>query len=45
MIFSRRAFSLVELLLAVFILGIGIIGISALFPAGIDTRPNKWRQY
>ena len=35
MIFSRRAFSLVELLLAVFILGIGIIGISALFPAGI----------
>jgi len=35
MISSRRAFSLVELLLAVFILGIGIIGISALFPAGI----------
>ncbi len=35
MILSRRAFSLVELLLAVFILGIGIIGISALFPAGI----------
>ncbi|MSR45429.1 MAG: hypothetical protein EXS15_08820 [Phycisphaerales bacterium] len=35
---SRRAtlgFSLVELLLAVFILGIGFIGISALFPAGI----------
>ncbi len=32
---TRRAFSLVELLLAVFILGIGIIGISALFPAGI----------
>jgi len=32
---DRRAFSLVELLLAVFILGIGIIGISALFPAGI----------
>lgn len=32
---KRRAFSLVELLLAVFILGIGIIGISALFPAGI----------
>jgi len=31
----RRAFSLVELLLAVFILGIGLIGISALFPAGI----------
>jgi len=32
---DHRAFSLVELLLAVFILGIGIIGISALFPAGI----------
>jgi len=32
---TRRAFSLVELLLAVFILGIGLIGISALFPAGI----------
>lgn len=32
---TRRAFSLVELLLAVFILGIGIIGISALFPVGI----------
>ncbi len=32
---ARRAFSLVELLLAVYILGIGIIGISALFPAGI----------
>ena len=35
MISSRRAFNLIELLLAVFILGIGIIGISALFPAGI----------
>lgn len=31
----RRAFSLIELLLAVFILAIGIISISALFPAGI----------
>lgn len=28
-------FSLVEMLLAVFILGIGVISISALFPAGI----------
>ncbi len=32
---SRRGFSLVELLLAVFILGIGIISIGAIFPAGI----------
>jgi prepilin-type N-terminal cleavage/methylation domain-containing protein len=32
---TRRAFTLVEVLLAVFILGIGIISVSALFPAGI----------
>lgn len=32
---SRRAFTLVEVLLAVSILGIGIISVSALFPAGI----------
>ncbi|MDI9403767.1 MAG: prepilin-type N-terminal cleavage/methylation domain-containing protein [Limnohabitans sp.] len=32
---SRRGFSLVEMLLAVFILGIGVISIAALFPAGI----------
>jgi len=31
----RRAFSLVELLMAIFILGIGIISIATLFPAGI----------
>jgi len=31
----RRAFSLIEVLLAIFILGIGVIGIAALFPAGI----------
>jgi type II secretory pathway pseudopilin PulG len=30
-----RAFSLVELLMAIFILGIGIISIASLFPAGI----------
>ncbi|MEE2720121.1 MAG: prepilin-type N-terminal cleavage/methylation domain-containing protein [Planctomycetota bacterium] len=32
---DRRAFSLVELLMAIFILGIGIISIATLFPAGI----------
>ena len=33
---SRRAgFSLIELLMAIFILGIGIISIASLFPAGI----------
>jgi len=32
---TRRAFSLIELLLAIFILAIGIISVSALFPAGI----------
>ncbi len=32
---QRRGFSLIELLLAIFILGIGVIGIAALFPAGI----------
>jgi len=31
----RRAFSLIEVLLAVFILGVGVISIAALFPAGI----------
>ncbi|MHC4218383.1 MAG: type IV pilus modification PilV family protein [Planctomycetota bacterium] len=32
---SCRAFSLVEVLLAIFILGIGVIAVAALFPAGI----------
>ncbi|MFZ9692203.1 MAG: type IV pilus modification PilV family protein, partial [Phycisphaerales bacterium] len=32
---QRRGFSLIEVLLAVFILGIGIISIGAIFPAGI----------
>lgn len=32
---GARGFSLVEMLLAVFILGIGVISIAALFPAGI----------
>ena len=31
----RRGFSLVEMLLAIFILGIGVISIAALFPACI----------
>lgn len=31
----RRGFSLVELILAIFILGIGMISVAALFPAGI----------
>ena len=32
---SPRGFSLIELLLSIFILGIGIISIAAVFPAGI----------
>ena len=32
---NRRGFSLVELILAIFILGIGMISVAALFPAGI----------
>ncbi len=32
---TSRAFSLIEVLLAVFILGIGVIAVAALFPAGI----------
>ena len=32
---THRGFSLIELLLAIFILGIGIISIATLFPAGI----------
>ena len=32
---KRRAFSLVELILAIFVLGIGMISVAALFPAGI----------
>jgi len=31
----RRGFSLIELLMAIFILGIGLISIAALFPAGV----------
>ena len=32
---KHRGFSLIELLLAIFILGIGVISIATLFPAGI----------
>ena len=32
---TRRAFTLVELLLAVFILGIGVLGVAALLPSAI----------
>ncbi|MDA1007735.1 MAG: prepilin-type N-terminal cleavage/methylation domain-containing protein [Planctomycetota bacterium] len=38
MIRPVRGFSLIELLLAVFILAIGIIGVAAIFPAGIVTQ-------
>ncbi|MEE2908217.1 MAG: type II secretion system protein [Planctomycetota bacterium] len=36
----RRGFSLIELLMAIFILGIGIISIASLFPAGIAQQRN-----
>lgn len=35
MMSRQRAFSLIEVLLAIFILGVGVISIAALFPAGI----------
>lgn len=38
---SPRAFSLIEVLLAIFILGIGVIGIAALFPAGIAQQQRS----
>ena len=34
----RRGFSLIELLMAIFILGIGLISIASLFPAGISMQ-------
>ncbi len=38
---SKRAFSLIEMLLAIFILGIGIISIATLFPAGIAQQQKS----
>ena len=35
---GRRGFSLAELLLAIFILGIGVISVAAIFPAGITIQ-------
>ena len=35
---SRRAFSLIEVLMSVFILGIGVIAIASLLPAGISQQ-------
>ncbi|MHC5023841.1 MAG: type IV pilus modification PilV family protein [Planctomycetota bacterium] len=39
---ARKGFSLIEVLLAVFILGIGIISIAALFPAGIAQQQQSY---
>ncbi len=38
---SKRGFSLIEMLLAIFILGIGIISIATLFPAGIAQQQKS----
>lgn len=38
---ARRAFSLIELLFAVFILAVGAISVSALFPAGIAQQQQS----
>ena len=38
---ARRAFSLIELLFAVFILAVGAISVSALFPAGISQQQQS----
>ena len=37
----RHGFSLVELLIAIFILGLGVLGIAALFPAGIAQQQQS----
>ena len=38
---ARRAFSLIEVLMSVFILGIGVIAIASLLPAGIKQQQNS----
>ena len=38
---TKRGFSLIEMLLAIFILGIGIISIATLFPAGIAQQQKS----
>ncbi|MHC4101017.1 MAG: type IV pilus modification PilV family protein, partial [Planctomycetota bacterium] len=37
----RNGFTLMEVLIAIFILGIGVIGIAALFPAGIAQQRSS----
>ena len=37
---QRRAFSLIEVLMSIFILGIGVIAIASLLPAGIKQQQN-----
>lgn len=38
---ARRAFSLIEVLMSIFILGIGVIAIASLLPAGIKQQQNS----
>ena len=37
---QNRAFSLIEVLMSIFILGIGVIAIASLLPAGIKQQQN-----
>ena len=38
---GRLGFSLIELLLAIFILGVGVISVAAVFPAGIIQQRRR----